>query len=64
MEDGGSRIRRRVSVRKRNRGSLESLSVAPASAEIQPAEDLEDEAAAGSRRRKTGSPEPTQVQPR
>ncbi|ERE88249.1 helicase POLQ [Cricetulus griseus] len=60
MEDGGSRIRRRVSVRKRNRGSLESLSVAPASAESQPAEDLEDEAAAGSRRRKTGSPEPTQ----
>ncbi|XP_040603449.1 helicase POLQ-like isoform X2 [Mesocricetus auratus] len=60
MEDGGARIRRRVSVRKRNRGSLESRCVALAPAELQPAEDLEDEAVAGSRRRKTGSPEPTQ----
>ncbi|CAO2639190.1 Helicase POLQ-like, partial [Lemmus lemmus] len=60
MEDGGSRIRRRVSVRKRNRGSIESLCASPAPAELQPSEDLEDEAAAGSRRRKTGSPEPAQ----
>ncbi|XP_059130794.1 helicase POLQ-like isoform X2 [Peromyscus eremicus] len=60
MEDGGARIRRRVSVRKRSRGSLESLCAAPAPAELQPAGDPEDEAAAGSRRRKTGSPEPAQ----
>ncbi|XP_052591465.1 helicase POLQ-like isoform X1 [Peromyscus californicus insignis] len=60
MEDGGPRIRRRVSVRKRSRGSLESLCAAPAPAELQPAGDPEDEAAAGSRRRKTGSPEPAQ----
>lgn len=63
MEDGAPRIRRRVSVRKRNRGSLESLSAAAASAELQPAEDPEEEAATGNRRRKTGSPEPAQVQP-
>ncbi|KAL6078258.1 hypothetical protein STEG23_006515 [Scotinomys teguina] len=60
MEDRGPRIRRRVSVRKRNRGSLESLGAAPAPTELQPTEDPEDEAAAGSRRRKTGSPEPAQ----
>ncbi|XP_026640887.1 helicase POLQ-like isoform X2 [Microtus ochrogaster] len=60
MEDGGPRIRRRVSVRKRNRGSIESLCVAPVPAELQPSEDLEDEGAAGRRRRKTGSPEPAQ----
>ncbi|XP_051054074.1 helicase POLQ-like isoform X2 [Phodopus roborovskii] len=60
MEDGGARIRRRVSVRKRNRGSLENLCASPCPAELQPAEDLEDEAAAGSRRRKIGSPEPAQ----
>ncbi|KAM7326598.1 hypothetical protein ACRRTK_015076 [Alexandromys fortis] len=60
MENGGPRIRRRVSVRKRNRGSLESLCVAPAPAELQPSDDLEDEGAAGRRRRKTGSPEPAQ----
>ncbi|XP_057628255.1 helicase POLQ-like isoform X1 [Chionomys nivalis] len=60
MEDGGPRIRRRVSVRKRNRGSIESLCVAPAPAELRPSEDLEDEGAAGRRRRKTGSPEPAQ----
>ncbi|XP_042113648.1 helicase POLQ-like isoform X4 [Peromyscus maniculatus bairdii] len=60
MEDGGPRIRRRVSVRKRSRGSLESLRAAAAAAELQPAGDPEDEAAAGSRRRKTGSPEPAQ----
>ncbi|XP_051026262.1 helicase POLQ-like isoform X1 [Acomys russatus] len=63
MEDSGSRIRRRVSVRKRNRRSLESLCAASTPAELQPAEhraDLEDEAAVGSRRRKTGSPEPAQ----
>lgn len=64
MENGGPRIRRRVSVRKRNRGSIESLCVAPAPADLQPPEDLEDEGAAGSRRRKTGSPGPPQVQPR
>ncbi|XP_041498060.1 helicase POLQ-like isoform X2 [Microtus oregoni] len=60
MEDGGPHIRRRVSVRKRNRGSIESLCVAPAPAELQPSEDLEDEGAAGRRRRKTGSQEPAQ----
>lgn len=55
MEDGCPRIRRRVSVRKRNRGN-------PTPAELQAPEDTEDEAAAESRRRKTGSPESTQVQ--
>ncbi|XP_029333369.1 helicase POLQ-like isoform X6 [Mus caroli] len=60
MEDGCPRIRRRVSVRKRNRGNLESLGASPTPAELQPAEDTEDEAAAGSRRRKTGSPEHAQ----
>lgn len=60
MEESSSRIRRRVSVRKRNLRSLESLGAARAPAELQPAEDTEDEAAAGSRRRKTGSPEPAQ----
>lgn len=64
MEDSGPRIRRRVSVRKRNRNSIESLCVAPAPVDVQPPEDLEDEGAAGSRRRKTGSPGPAQVQPR
>jgi hypothetical protein len=63
MEDGCPRIRRRVSVRKRNRGNLENLRASPTPAELQPAEDTEDEAAAGSRRRKTGSPEHAQVQP-
>lgn len=63
MEDGCPRIRRRVSVRKRNRASPESLGASPTLAELQPAEDTEDEAAAGSRRRKTGSLEPAQVQP-
>ncbi|XP_028629505.1 helicase POLQ-like isoform X3 [Grammomys surdaster] len=60
MEDGCPRIRRRVSVCKRNRGSPESLGVSRTLAELQPAEDTEDETAAGSRRRKTGSPEPAQ----
>lgn len=55
MEDGCPRIRRRVSVRKRNRGN-------PTPAELQAPEDTEDEAAAESRRRKTGSPESAQVQ--
>nr|XP_034347730.1 helicase POLQ-like isoform X2 [Arvicanthis niloticus] len=60
MEDGCLRIRRRVSVRKRNRGNPESLGASPTLAELQPAEDTEDEAAVGSRRRKTRSPEPAQ----
>ncbi|XP_029401296.1 helicase POLQ-like isoform X2 [Mus pahari] len=60
MEDGCPRIRRRVSVRKRNRGNLESLGASPTPAELQPVGDTEDEAAAGSRRRKTGSPEHAQ----
>lgn len=63
MEDSRPRIRRRVSVRKRNRGNLESVGASPTPAELQPAEDTEDEAAAGSRRRKTRSPEHAQVQP-
>ncbi|XP_052055551.1 helicase POLQ-like isoform X2 [Apodemus sylvaticus] len=61
MEGGCSRIRRRVSVRKRNRGSPESLGASPTRAELQATEDTEDEAAAESRRRrKTGSPESAQ----
>ncbi|XP_069341656.1 helicase POLQ-like isoform X1 [Eulemur rufifrons] len=55
MDEGGSRIRRRVSVRKRNRPSLECVSVTPTEAEPVPGEDQKDEAemVAASRRRRT-----------
>lgn len=64
MDEGGSRIRRRVSVRKRNRPSLEILFAAPTVAELRPGdeeeeeEDKEEEMVAGSRRRKTVGVQP------
>ncbi|XP_066241562.1 helicase POLQ-like [Saccopteryx leptura] len=57
MDEDGSRIRRRVSVRKRNRPSLGIISAAPTTAELKPdneeEEEKEEEMVAGSRRRKT-----------
>ncbi|XP_037686072.1 helicase POLQ-like isoform X8 [Choloepus didactylus] len=54
MDEGGSRIRRRVSFRKRNRTSLESILAVPSTAELKPGnEEEEEEVEAGSRRRKT-----------
>ncbi|XP_005401439.1 PREDICTED: helicase POLQ-like isoform X1 [Chinchilla lanigera] len=49
MEEGASRIRRRVCVRKRTRPGLASACTAPAEAE-------EEDAGAGGRRRKTAQP--------
>ncbi|XP_045675927.1 helicase POLQ-like isoform X2 [Phyllostomus hastatus] len=66
MDVGGSRIRRRVSVRKRNRPSLEILFAAPTVAELRPGdeeeqeEDKEEEMVAGSRRRKTVGVQPVE----
>ncbi|XP_066137197.1 helicase POLQ-like isoform X2 [Saccopteryx bilineata] len=58
MDEDGSRIRRRVSVRKRNRPSLGIISATPTTAELKPdneeeEEEKEEEMVAGSRRRKT-----------
>ncbi|XP_076999083.1 helicase POLQ-like [Tamandua tetradactyla] len=54
MDDSSSRIRRRVSVRKRNRPSLGSIFAAPSAVEVKPGNEKEEEdAVAGSRRRKT-----------
>uniref|UniRef100_A0A8C0CBC9 Helicase, POLQ like n=1 Tax=Balaenoptera musculus TaxID=9771 RepID=A0A8C0CBC9_BALMU len=68
MDEGCSRIRRRVSVRKRNRPSLESVSAAPTAAELKPGdeekEEEDEEMVAGSRRRKTMDVQPVEVQPR
>ena len=65
MDDGGSRIRRRVSVRKRNRPSLESVFAASPATELKHSdEEKEDEEmVAGSRRRKTVDVQPVEVQP-
>lgn len=68
MDEGGSRIRRRVSVRKRNRPSLEILSAAPTVAGLRPGEeeeeeDKEEEVMTGSPRRKTVGVQPVEVQP-
>uniref|UniRef100_A0A8C6W6F9 Helicase, POLQ-like n=1 Tax=Nannospalax galili TaxID=1026970 RepID=A0A8C6W6F9_NANGA len=62
MEEGGSRIRRRVSARKRNR-SLEGICASPPATQSLTGADQEEEAGAGSRRRKTVGLEPGQVQP-
>ncbi|XP_073897960.1 helicase POLQ-like isoform X3 [Castor canadensis] len=55
MDEGGSRIRRRVSVCKRNRPSLASICAPTTRTELEPGEEEEDEedVMAGSRRRKT-----------
>uniref|UniRef100_A0A8D0MS86 Helicase, POLQ like n=1 Tax=Sus scrofa TaxID=9823 RepID=A0A8D0MS86_PIG len=61
MDDGGSRIRRRVSVRKRNRFSTESVLAAPTAAELKPGDEKEEEEmVAGSRRRKTVDVQPVE----
>ena len=64
MDEGGSRIRRRVSVRKRNRPSLDSVSAACPATELKPSdkEKEEEEMEAGSRRRKTVDVQPVEVQ--
>ncbi|EPQ02166.1 Helicase POLQ [Myotis brandtii] len=70
MDEGSSRIRRRVSVRKRNRPSLEILLAAPTADELKPGDDEkaeeeeEEEMGAGSPRRKTVGVQPVEVQPR
>ncbi|XP_008061056.1 helicase POLQ-like isoform X2 [Carlito syrichta] len=58
MEEGGSRIRRRVSVRKRSRPSLGCACVAPPAAE--PGEEEEKDVVAESRRRKTAGVQPAE----
>lgn len=68
MDEGTSRIRRRVSVRKRNRPSLEILLAAPTADELKPGDDQkeeeeEEEMAAGSPRRKAVGVPPAEVQP-
>ncbi|XP_045646812.1 helicase POLQ-like isoform X6 [Ursus americanus] len=55
MDEGGSRIRRRVSVRKRDRPSLACRFAVPAAAELTPGdeeEEVEEKMVAGNRRRK------------
>ncbi|XP_004872391.1 helicase POLQ-like isoform X1 [Heterocephalus glaber] len=57
MEEGASRIRRRVSVRKRTWPGLASVCTAPAEPEAEVQEEEEEDAAgAGGRRRKTAQP--------
>ncbi|KAF6371806.1 helicase, POLQ like [Rhinolophus ferrumequinum] len=64
MDEGGSRIRRRVCVHKRNRPSLGIILAAPTAAELMPRdEEEEEEMVAGSPRRKTGGVQPVEVQP-
>uniref|UniRef100_G1PW01 Helicase POLQ-like n=1 Tax=Myotis lucifugus TaxID=59463 RepID=G1PW01_MYOLU len=66
MDEGSSRIRRRVSVRKRNRPSLEILLAAPTADELKPGDDEkaeeeeEEEMGAGSPRRKTVGVQPVE----
>ncbi|XP_077925000.1 helicase POLQ-like [Halichoerus grypus] len=63
MDEGVSRIRRRVSVRKRDRPSLGSGSAAPTAAELKPGDEEgeeEEEMMAGSRRRKTVEVQPVE----
>ena len=65
MDEGGSRIRRRVSVRKRNRPSLESVFAASPATELKHSDEEkdDDEMVAGSRRWKTVDVQPVEVQP-
>nr|XP_010333054.1 helicase POLQ-like isoform X3 [Saimiri boliviensis boliviensis] len=53
MDDGGSRIRRRVSLPKRKRPSLGRIFVAPTAAELERGDEKEEEMVAENRRRKT-----------
>ncbi|XP_040093179.1 helicase POLQ-like isoform X2 [Oryx dammah] len=63
MDEGGSRIRRRVSVRKRNRPSLESVFAASPATELKhrDEEKEDEEMVAGSRRRKTVDVQPVEI---
>uniref|UniRef100_A0A8D2DK30 Helicase, POLQ like n=1 Tax=Sciurus vulgaris TaxID=55149 RepID=A0A8D2DK30_SCIVU len=65
MDEGGSRIRRRVSVRKRNRPSLGSIFAFPTAAPLKTGDEQEEEKEmeAGSRRRKIVGLQPVEVQP-
>ncbi|XP_006885322.1 PREDICTED: LOW QUALITY PROTEIN: helicase POLQ-like [Elephantulus edwardii] len=65
MDENGSRIRRRVSYRKRTRPSLESIGAVCTAAEHEPAPENvdEEEMVAGSRRRKTLDLQPVEVRP-
>ncbi|XP_023384212.1 helicase POLQ-like isoform X2 [Pteropus vampyrus] len=59
MDECVSRIRRRVSVRKRNRPSLGTIFATPTEAELKPSNEEEtEEEKAGSRRRKTVGVQP------
>ncbi|XP_010592395.2 helicase POLQ-like isoform X1 [Loxodonta africana] len=60
MDEGGSRIIRRVSVRKRNRPSLGSVCAAPTAAELKPGNVEEEEMVAEGRRRKTVAVQPVE----
>uniref|UniRef100_A0A2K6EFE3 Helicase, POLQ like n=1 Tax=Propithecus coquereli TaxID=379532 RepID=A0A2K6EFE3_PROCO len=65
MDEGGSRIRRRVSVRKRSRPSLGCVFVTPTEAKPVPSEEKdEEEMVAASRRRRTVGVQEAEVQPR
>ncbi|XP_020748531.2 helicase POLQ-like isoform X2 [Odocoileus virginianus] len=63
MDEGDSRIRRRVSVRKRNRHSLDSVSAACPATELKSSdkEKEDEEMEAGSRRRKTVDVQPVEI---
>ncbi|XP_012355029.1 helicase POLQ-like isoform X5 [Nomascus leucogenys] len=65
MDEGGSRIRRRVSLPKRNRPSLGCIFGAPTAAELEPGDEgkEEEEMVAENRRRKTAGVLPVEVQP-
>ncbi|XP_033070102.1 helicase POLQ-like isoform X7 [Trachypithecus francoisi] len=65
MDEGGSRIRRRVSLPKRNRPSLGCIFVGPTAAELEPGDEgkEEEELVAENRRRKTAGVLRVEVQP-
>ncbi|XP_017729946.1 PREDICTED: helicase POLQ-like isoform X3 [Rhinopithecus bieti] len=65
MDEGGSRIRRRVSLPKRNRPSLGCIFVGPTAAELEPGDEgkEEEEMVAENRRRKTAGVLRVEVQP-
>uniref|UniRef100_H2RI81 Helicase, POLQ like n=1 Tax=Pan troglodytes TaxID=9598 RepID=H2RI81_PANTR len=65
MDECGSRIRRRVSLPKRNRPSLGCIFGAPTAAELEPGDEgkEEEEMVAENRRRKTAGVLPIEVQP-
>lgn len=63
MDEGGSRIRRRVSVRKRDRPSLVCRFAVPAAAELTPGDEEEKMVAGNRRRKKTVEVQPVEVQP-